>query len=185
MALRLNHQAQYLSLTEEAGSDALISNIHALALTRINPHILKAHLRPGRLSPLGSASLGASLLRILAPATSLPSPAGSALHRIHSTDIENISNAVELACDQGEVRGGDDVLYGRVGLLHTILNIRALPLGKEYLEALSAVFSKIPDLVKIIISTGMLAAQDYVDIHGEREALPLMWPWHDKHYVGA
>lgn len=185
MAMRLAHQAKYLGITEKAAFDTLLSNFQSLALARVNPHILKGNPQVGRLSPLGSASLGASFIRILAFATNFPSSDHSTLNRIHSHDIEALSDAVELACDQGEVRGGDDVLYGRAGLLHAILNIRTLSLNRQYSEALSPIFARIPDLVKAIITTGMLAAQDYVDTHGEREALPLMWPWHNKHYVGA
>lgn len=185
MTLRVLHQAEYLGFTEKGALDTFKASVLSLTLTRINPQIPAGHPRVGRLSPLGSVSLGASLLRILAFDAKLRSTESLDFDRIHFQDIISLSDAVELACDQGEVRGGDEVLYGRAGLLHAILNIRELSLDEDYLKSFSPVFARIPDLINAIISTGRLAAQDYLEIHGEREALPLMWPWHDKHYIGA
>ncbi|WEW55847.1 hypothetical protein PRK78_001280 [Emydomyces testavorans] len=154
MSLRLQRQAKHLQ-TEDMSTDTLISEVQGLANTRLNPQIVKAHLHAGRLSPLGSASFGAPVVRIIAAGQGLPLPTGDGYHRIHKRDIAEVQNAVCVALHQGNERGGDELLYGRVGLLHAILNIRKLRLDDASAEALrSSVFESIPRLVDCIISAG-------------------------------
>lgn len=185
MALRLARQAKYLE-TESMSPDALTSETHIIANTRVNPHMLRIQPRPGKLSPLGSASVGAPVIRILAASSELPSRDSGRCHRIHSHDIAALHDVMEIACEQGDAGGGDDVLFGRAGLLHTVLNIQDIRrTDKETEEALIPIFENIPNLVHVIIEAGKHGAQDFIHDYREREALPLMWPWHDKFYVGA
>ncbi|KAL1955793.1 hypothetical protein VTO42DRAFT_8113 [Malbranchea cinnamomea] len=185
MALRLERQAEYLC-TADMPIESFISKVRNLAATRINPHIQKVSLHPGRLSPIGSASLGAAVVRILAGILELPSTNGGH-HRIHNRDIAILCDAVSTALSQGDLSGGDEVLYGRAGLLLALLNIRTLATGlhKGSKELLAPLFQNIAKLVDVIVSAGVRGSQDYETVHGNREALPLMWPWHEKFYTGA
>ncbi|OJD18299.1 hypothetical protein AJ78_01675 [Emergomyces pasteurianus Ep9510] len=178
MFLRLEEQASYLA--DEDETTPLASEFHEMACSRINQSVPEAaHLRAGRLSPLGSATLGASVLRTLAVV------AGSSSPRASSLSIEILQNATEFAIKQGTVLGGDEALYGRAGLLWALLQIRQRCTDEIYTAALIPVFSMIPRLVSIIIETGKVGASDYKNLYGGQDILPLMWLWHDKYYLGA
>lgn len=185
MALRLERQAIYLG-TDDMPREALTSKVRDIAAARINPHIQQVTLHPGRLSPLGSSSLGSVLVRIFAGVTALPSADGGQ-HRIHNRDIATLQEAVSAALGQGDLSGGDEVLYGRAGLLLALLNVRTLAseLDKGYREPLLPLCEDIPKLIDVIIMAGKQGTQDYEDMHGDEDALPLMWPWHEKYYAGA
>ncbi|EEP81092.1 predicted protein [Uncinocarpus reesii 1704] len=162
------------------------SKAQKLANSRLSPHIGEVSFHTGRLSPLGSASFGAPVTRILAAGQALPSPSGDGYHYIHKRDIAAIQDAMHAALHPGDATGGDELLYGRAGLLHTLLNLRELQLDDETMQVLRAsVFKKIPLLVDSMISSGKLAAREYLELYGEQEYMPLMWPWHDKYYIGA
>ncbi|PGH12191.1 hypothetical protein AJ80_06811 [Polytolypa hystricis UAMH7299] len=179
MFLRLEHQARYLAKREP---------VEALTLSnlRINPNISRAsNLRPGRLSPLGSASLGAAVVRMVVGAVHRGNTSGNAPSRIHRRDIETVHEAVNIAIEEGQQLGGDEALYGRAGLLWAVLNLRKLRFDAASREALEPVFDAIPKLVGNIIGAGILGAQEYLEMYGESSALPLMWPWHGKYYAGA
>ncbi|EER27965.1 Lanthionine synthetase C-like protein [Coccidioides posadasii C735 delta SOWgp] len=184
MALRLQRQAKYFR-AENMSINSLVSETQRLASSRLNPHIMKVNHRAGRLSPLDSASFGAAVVRILAAGRGLASLSEDGQCRIHKRDIAEVQDAMHVALHQGDVRGGDELLYGRIGLLHAILNIRKLRLNIESVEALTAVFEKVPQLIDSIMSGGKLGARDYLELYGEREYMPLMWSWHDKYYIGA
>ncbi|KAK9482880.1 hypothetical protein V1527DRAFT_454615 [Lipomyces starkeyi] len=182
--LRLEQQAP--SLTEKGESP--LPDFHQLAIQRILPRGPQLPLQPGQLSPIGSSSLAAVVLRILASST-----AGNAASRISEDDISYIHKAVELALGHGRVihrrghnMGGDEVLYGRAGLLWAILNIRTQVFDTEIREALLPVFEAVPRLVDVIIEAGRQGARDFAQIHGEQNALPLMWMWLEGYYgLGA
>lgn len=178
MFLRLYYQSDHLVDGGDTGRD-FPTELYSQANARINPHISTANLRPGRLSPLGSASLGAVLLRIAIGSSQFEG------HRVHHRDVRSLQSAVEVALEQGKSLGGDEPLYGRVGLLWAILNIRRLGFDSDTRTALSPLFESIPPLVEAIVETGILGAQSYTTSHGVDFSLPLMWPWHDKDYVGA
>ncbi|PGG99902.1 hypothetical protein AJ79_08384 [Helicocarpus griseus UAMH5409] len=179
MFLRLEEQAGYIADKDDIQS--LASEFHKGATSRINQTASgTSHLRPGRLSPLGSATLGASVLRVLATI------AGSSRKTVSSSEVGDLQGAAELALQQGTILGGDEPLYGRVGLLWAILYIRQLCLDdEENTVTLTPVFTMIPKIVTAIIDTGKVGASEYQNLHGQQGCLPLMWPWHDKYYAGA
>ncbi|KKZ61981.1 hypothetical protein EMCG_03538 [[Emmonsia] crescens] len=178
MFLRLEEQAGYVADGDEI--PFLASEFHELASSRLSHSVSKAsHLRPGQLSPLGSANLGASVLRILAVVT------GSTFQRAASLDIDILQSATESAIKQGTILGGDEALYGRAGLLWALLQIRQRCNDEENTAALTPVFTMIPRLVTVIIETGRVGSRDYRHLYGGQDVLPLMWPWHDKYYLGA
>jgi hypothetical protein len=168
MFLRLDRQSSYLERYPD---------FQTLATKRINPRALKLELQPGRCSPLGSTSLGAAVMRMLS-------------HTNTDSDILDIREAVNEALHQdrvvsyrGHTMGGDEVLYGRAGLLWAVLNLRNHILDKD-IE--NQAFGAVPKLVDAIMDAGKLGAEDYAEQHGESRALPLMWPWFDGYYgVGA
>ena len=185
MALRLERQAPYLA-TDDMPKETFVSKVRGIAAPRINPHIQQVMLHSGRLSPLGSSSLGAVVVRTFAGVTALPSIDGGQ-HRIHNRDIATLQEAVSAALGQGDLSGGDEVLYGRAGLLLALLNIRtlALELDKSEREPLLPLCEEIPKLIDVIIKAGKQGTRDYEDMHDSKDALPLMWPWHEKYYAGA
>lgn len=187
MALRLHRQAQHVA-TPDISAESVISEVQTLAAVKVNPHIQKTSLRPGRLSPLGSVSLGGAVVRILAGISRLPSTEDGKPYRIHRRDIAALREATDVALQQGDLDGGDEVLYGRAGLLVSLLNVQALiPESDDETSKtlLRPIFADIPTLVDTIIQTGVRGAREYVGEFGHQEALPLMWTWHDKFYVGA
>ena len=189
MFLRLEYQASYLTSKDQFP----LPNFRALANAKINSHVLELNLQPGRPSPLGSASLGAAVMRIVAECPISHSNAGNVPSHIDKADIAALHEAVKLALHQshveiyrGHAMGGDEVLYGRAGLLWAILNIRNHIFDEETRTALYPIFKVVPKLVDAIMDAGKLGAQEYVKQHGEPGALPLMWPWFDQYYaVGA
>ncbi len=112
---------------------------------------------------------------------------------INKDDITALHNAVEVALlqdhvvvHQGHAMGGDEVLYGRAGLLWAVLNLQQHAFDENTSTALDPVFGAVPKLVAAIIDSGILGAQQYVKLHGGTNAMPLMWPWFDEYYgVGA
>lgn len=184
MFLRLEQQAMSLVGPGES-PDALVSEFESVANARINPHISAGNLRPGRLSPLGSPSLGACVIRLAVASSQLMKDDSHVRHRVHARDIKILESAIETALGQSQSLGGDEPLYGRVGLLWAILNIRKSNYDPESGAALAPIFEAVPNLLDLIIQTGRLGARDYAKHHGEQYALPLMWPWHDKYYTGA
>ncbi|KAH1545210.1 hypothetical protein KXX57_004815 [Aspergillus fumigatus] len=180
--LRLDHQAA--SLTEEG--ETCSPDYRKLATERIPSHGPKTPLMPGRLSPLGSRSpLAATVMRVLA--------AAKLGHAVSDTDVDTLRDAVAIALKHGHVipqadqnMGGDEVLYGRAGLLWSILNIRVLSLDEKSTEALKPAFESVPHLIKVIIEAGRQGHRDYVQAYGNTDALPLMWTWKESRYgLGA
>ncbi|RHZ55223.1 lanthionine synthetase C family protein [Aspergillus thermomutatus] len=180
--LRLDHQAS--SLTEEGEISS--SGYRKLANERIPSHGPKIPLAPGRLSPLGSGSpLAATVMRIQA--------AAKLGHTVSDTDVDNLRYAVAIALTNGHIvsqanhnMGGDEVLYGRAGLLWSILNMRVLRLDEKSTEALNPVFESVPQLIEVIVEAGRRGFRDYVQAHGNSDALPLMWTWKEGRYgLGA
>ncbi|KAF7164233.1 hypothetical protein CNMCM6106_000814 [Aspergillus hiratsukae] len=180
--LRLDHQAS--SLTEEAETSS--SDYRKLATERIPSHGPKIPLVPGRLSPLGSGSpLAATVMRIQA--------AAKLGHTVSGTDVDNLRDAVAVALKHGHIvpqanqnMGGDEVLYGRAGLLWSILNMRVLSLDEKSTKALKPVFESVPHLIKVIVEAGRQGYEDYVQAYGKSDALPLMWTYKEGRYgLGA
>lgn len=149
------------------------------------PDITKHAPPPGRMSPVGSSSLGSLIVRILA-ACEDPSrrsvsgddtrALGSAVQ--HSLNLEHV-----ISSAPGESRGVDEVLYGRAGLLWAVLSIRGYAAGGgELWRALRPVCEAVPRLVDVIVEAGKRGARDFVDMHGEKGGFPLMWLYKNGRY---
>ncbi|QSS60453.1 lanthionine synthetase C family protein [Histoplasma capsulatum] len=178
MFLRLEQQASYVEDDDEILH--LASEFHELACSRLSYSVPEdIPLRPGRLSPLGSASLGASVLRVFA---GLARPTRQ---KVPSHDIIMLQRTTEFAIKQGTTVGGDEALYGRAGVLLALLQIRQQCKDDGNTAAFTAAFTMIPRLATVIIETGKVGASDYNDLYGGQDALSLMWPWHGKYYLGA
>ncbi|KAK2810000.1 hypothetical protein FQN50_003416 [Emmonsiellopsis sp. PD_5] len=171
MFLRLQEQAAYFTESDDA-SEHLASELYRQAGLRITQHKTGAsHLRPGHLAPVESATLAPPFMRIAA-AVAAPTQ-----QPVHESDIAILQSAVDVALNQGNALGGDEALYGRAGLIWAILYIRRLPLDERNTAALTPLFEKIPNLIGAIVDVGKLGATEYSRLHGDRTALPLMWPW--------
>lgn len=156
----------------------------------VNAQPLELKLQPGRPSPLCSPSLGASIIRILGRTHesdfSVPSP--NIKH-----DITTLHEAVQIAINQdpvvtrnGHSMGGDEVLYGRAGLLWALVNVDRHNVDMETPKALQSVLELKPKLRDAIIDAGKRGVEEYVKVHDEITALPLVWPWLDDYYgLGA
>lgn len=178
MFLRLERQAPYIT---EQGQPPL-PDFGRSADAYTSQH----HLRLGRLSPLGSESLGAPITRILTACSAARSNRTSTNNRIHNRDITLLQEATQAAIDHGITAGGDEALYGRIGLLWAILNLRQCQIEDESFQAgLGPVFENLPRLVDLIVDTGKLGAHEYGRDQGRQDTLPLMWKWHDRYYLGA
>ncbi|KAE8350996.1 putative lanthionine synthetase C family protein [Aspergillus coremiiformis] len=179
--LRLDRQA--LSLTEP---DMAPMDFGKLARERIVSHGPDVPLKPGRLSPLSSSSpVAAAVMRLLAAAT-----VGDV---VLDGDITCLQEAVKLALQNGpmvshknQIMGGDELLYGRPGLLWSILNLRFSNFDKATSKRLQPVFDAGPRIVDVIVDAGRQGRKDYIQIYGEKGALPLMWSWKEgRFYLGA
>ncbi|OGM42881.1 lanthionine synthetase C family protein [Aspergillus bombycis] len=179
--LRLERQA--LSLIEPGKAPI---DFGKLARERIVSHGPNLPLKPGWLSPLGSLSpVTGALMRILAAATD-----GSV---ISDADITCLGDAVRLAIQNGplvpqgdKMMGGDELIYGRPGLLWSILNLRVQHFDENTRRRLQPVFDALPDLVDVIVDAGRQGQKNYIEMHGEKDALPLMWSWKEaRFYLGA
>jgi hypothetical protein len=112
---------------------------------------------------------------------------------VSDTDVDDLRDAVAVALKHGHIvsggnqnMGGDEVLYGRAGLLWSILNMRVLSLDEKSTEGLKPVFESVPQLIKVIVEAGRQGHRDYVEAYGNTDALPLMWPYKENRYgLGA
>jgi hypothetical protein len=103
--------------------------------------------------------------------------------------LATLVNAVDTAITETR-GGGDEVLYGRAGLLWAMLNIRKCireHMGQEgRRHQLHAVVNSesIEKVVNRIIETGKATADAITTGTADEEA-PLCWHWHDKIYLGG
>jgi hypothetical protein len=89
----------------------------------------------------------------------------------------------EAIVPHGEHRmGGDEMLYGRAGLLWVLLNVRTHRFSEETEAALGPVFDMVPRLIRVIIEAGREGSKDYVQKHGKKNAHPLMYAWMEGYY---
>ncbi|KAL4809862.1 hypothetical protein BDV18DRAFT_49900 [Aspergillus unguis] len=166
--LRLAHQAPLLA--------SPVPDFKSLASARIPNHGPDLPLHIGGLSPLPSKSpIAAVSLRIL-DALSNSNAAGA------EADISCLNDAIDLALSHGSTGfyhghnlGADEVLFGRTGLLWSLVNIRAK--ATESSSALEPILARIPALVRAIIESGREGVAEYIKEHGKEGALPLMWIW--------
>ncbi|KAL4973021.1 hypothetical protein BDW66DRAFT_154172 [Aspergillus desertorum] len=179
--LRLAQQAPLLAETAVS-----LPDFYSLASARIPVHGPDTPLRIGGLSPLASGSpIAATVLRIL------HKTATKRLETVSDHDLKSLSDAVHLALSHGPTAfyhgnhlGADEVLFGRAGLLWALLNIRAataeLPHAQK--ELLQPILYHVPKIIRLIIEAGRQGAVEYAKNHGEKHALPLMWPWKPGNY---
>ncbi|OJJ47509.1 hypothetical protein ASPZODRAFT_63312 [Penicilliopsis zonata CBS 506.65] len=166
-----------------------LPDFRTLARQRIPTHGPDIPLQVGRLSPLPSNSpIAALVMRILEKAT-----AGETALGISQSDIACLEEAVELALSHGPLAfyhghdmGADEILFGRAGLLWAIVHIRTHVFDSETRQKFLPIFEAVPELIDVIIASGRQGAAEYVRAHGDEDALPLMWPWHEGYYgLGA
>lgn len=182
--LRLDYQSSVL-----ADDDAPSPNYRQHAFQRIPAEFPDTPLIASRLSPSGSFSpLVAISLRILA-AVAKSNWGPCARVSLPREDIDCLHDAVSLALKNGPLVphdgrnvGGDDILYGRTGLLWLLLNVRVHQFNDETQKALSPVMAMIPDLVSSIVDAGRQGSKDYIEKHGSHDAHPLMYVWLEGHY---
>lgn len=175
--LRLDHQKASLSEHGEPSID-----FGELARERVPARGPDIELLPGRLSPVGSSSpLAAVVMRILT--------AASYGGKVNADDIEVLRDAVKIALQNGplvphggRMMGGDEVLFGRAGLLWAILNIREHEFDDQTRTSLQPIFDAVPSLIDVIVDAGRKGRDSYVEKHGSEDALPLMWTWMEGHY---
>ncbi|PLN84168.1 putative lanthionine synthetase C family protein [Aspergillus taichungensis] len=174
--LRLARQASSLSDGKDQPPD-----FRNLVNEYILPDGPDAPILPARLSPVGSAPVAAVVTRILA--------AGTFGGAVSDSDISCLRKTVDIAlanppllAHSGRRMGGDELLYGRGGLLWAVLNIRVLRFDHQTTKALQPVFDAIPRFVDVVVQAGREGHKDYVQRHGEKDALPLMWAWMEDYY---
>lgn len=184
MFMRLDQQAQVL-----AEKGAPVPDYREIVNERTLPQGPSMPLSPGRLSPVGSSCpLTAVLLRILS-ATTLNGGGSD----VSKDDIRCLYDAVKMALSNGHVvshggrnMGGDELMYGRAGLLWAIMNIRVHRFSEDTTKALTPIFEAVPSLVDEIIDAGRQGSRDYMKKYGARSSLPLMWVWMEgSYYLGA
>lgn len=147
-------------------------------------------LIPSRLSPAGSFSPITSVTLHILSAVAQSNWGSDAKPSLAPKLITYLRDAVNLALKNGFIvphndlrMGGDEMLYGRAGLLWLLLNVRAHQFSAETEIALAPVLGMIPQLVRVIIEAGREGSKDYVQKHGEKDAHPLMYAWMEGHYA--
>ncbi|KAJ7621113.1 hypothetical protein FB45DRAFT_134767 [Roridomyces roridus] len=116
-------------------------------------------------------------------------------HESGTSCAQLIQSAVTMALseerhlDQGDQDGGCEVLYGRAGLLYSLLRLRATATS-DLPNAIAALCSDetIGLVVESIIHRGEKGAALYAQDLAGRIPAPspsLMWTWHRKRYLGA
>lgn len=179
MYMRLHIQAGALDLPPDV-RDSLTSYAVSHLPRRLSHH----EPRAGHISPLDS-HIGPAILIIL---HELRRPT-SFDDSIWNAAVSTFKGAVEIASTDERI-GGDEVLYGRAGLLWGMLNVLKCidaEMGERQRWAeISGIVeeSTIEKVVRKIIQVGELGAKIYRD-HHDKSGPPLIWMWHDKCYLGA
>lgn len=144
----------------------------------------------GRLSALAS-NVGPSFMRVLAYCEQLNLRPEADLTP-DPEDFRLFTQAVERATLHGPVYtfkgfrlGGDELIFGRAGLLWALLTLKKHVTGTSgpITAHLDTASQSIPKLVDAIIAGGKQGSQDFVKLYGSRDALPLMWQWMEGYYA--
>jgi hypothetical protein len=147
-------------------------------------------LLPSRLSPAGSFSpITAVSLHILSAvaetnwgADSKPSLSPEIITCLQDAVNQALKNG--FIVPHGEHRmGGDEMIFGRAGLLWLLLNVRVHHFSEKTQTALAPVLNMIPKLIRVIIEAGREGSKDFMQKHGEKDAHPLMYVWMEGHYA--
>ncbi|KAG8906719.1 hypothetical protein FRB99_006317 [Tulasnella sp. 403] len=181
----------YMRLAAQAKALALPTELKASFPSRILSHIPESistthNPEAGYLSPLDT-KLGPALLVIL---YELRFP-GTYHDIIWTRAVTMLKTAVNVAATDGR-SGGDEVLYGRAGLLWGMLNLKECldeSLGDEKKrKELGKIVNEdtVGYVVDVIIEVGKFCAKEYKKAHSDGvPPPPLVWPWHDSYYLGA
>jgi hypothetical protein len=147
-------------------------------------------LIPSRLSPAGSLSPTTAVSLHILYAVAQSNWEKDAKVSLGPELTTYLRDALKLALQNGAVvphndrkMGGDEMLFGRAGLLWLLLNVRAYKFSADTETALAPVLDMIPQLIRVIIEAGREGSKDYVQSHGEEDAHPLMYPWMEGHYA--
>ncbi|CAI7587591.1 unnamed protein product [Penicillium glandicola] len=182
--LRLDYQSSVLEDDKAASLD-----YRRYALQRIPSSLPDTPLLSSRLSPIGSSSpLTAVTLRILGEFAK-NNWEDSANVSIAKEDITCLHDAMQgalenepLVTHNGRKMGGDEMLFGRAGLLWLLLNIRAHHFDQETQEFLAPVLGGIPELIRVIVDAGRQGSKEYTEKNGVQDAHPLMYVWMEGYY---
>lgn len=183
--MRLDYQSSVL-----ANQKAASSEFREYALQRIPSGLPDMPLLSSRLSPAGSLSPVTAVALHILSAVAESKWGSDAQPSLSPELITCLQDAVNLALKNeaivphGEHRmGGDEMLYGRVGLLWLLLNVRAHRFSDETEAALAPVLDMVPQLIRVIIEAGREGSRNYLQKHGEKDAHPLMYAWMEGHYA--
>ena len=103
----------------------------------------------------------------------------------------SLQNAIQVAMQQNETfeynghsMGVDEILNGRVGLLWSLIRIHGEVHVSDKISKLLE--ESIPKITNAILTAGKDGAQKFLQREGQKDSMPLMWPWIDYHYsLGA
>ncbi|KAJ5774462.1 hypothetical protein N7457_009358 [Penicillium paradoxum] len=162
---------------------------HNYALQRIPSSLPDTPLLASRLSPIGSSSpMTAVSLRILATLAKTHWQKNADVS-IAREDITCLHDAVQLALNNeplvahdGRRMGGDEMLFGRAGLLWALLNIRAHNFDQETQNLLLPVLETIPEFIRVVVDAGQQGSREYIEKNGHKDAHPLMYAWVEGYY---
>ena len=173
-------------------------------------------LSPRRLSPLDS-ELGTAVLEIMRQLKK-NSASSSSSSRLTDQDEDQLRWVSALRILRGNINvalehdryirsgGGCEALYGRVGLLWALFNLRRLchdsqsvssrkvkggRKGGRRSEMVRGLADHVRDevlqkLVDMVVEAGKTGAEMYKAQYGEKPAgMRLIWNWHDSWYLGA
>ncbi|TDL19620.1 hypothetical protein BD410DRAFT_830241 [Rickenella mellea] len=165
--------------------DDVKNSLQALIRTHLPP-LAEYQPVPGYLSPL-ETPVGPALVEVF---TDLVYPPGSAA--VWKTSLTTVKNSIRVASHDFHT-GGDEVLYGRAGMLWGMLNLvrwadrnSKEPDQVRRLELASIVDAHtLSKVIGRIIDIGKAGSTAFIRKEGSEESLPLMWEWHGKYYLGA
>lgn len=179
MYMRLELQSGALDLPPE-----LQKSLSSYAVSHLPRRLSHHEARAGHISPLDS-HIGPAIVIILHELHH-PSTFDDSVWRAALTTLKG---AVEIATKDERI-GGDEVLYGRAGLLWGMLNILKCvddEMGEQSRWSDIGVVVETATIEKIaqkLIQVGELGAKMYRE-HHDPSGPPLIWMWHDKCYLGA
>lgn len=182
--LRLNYQAQLLSDANAPSPDYL-----QYALDRIPKGFPTAPLIPSRLSTSSLSPVPGVVLRIFAAVAQTHWGVDSK-PSISEEDINCLEEATQISLKNGHLvhhngnnMGGDELLFGRAGLLWALLNVRAHQYDDKTQKALVPLLQLIPKLIDTIVDAGREGSRLFTEKNGEENAHPLMYAWMEGHYA--
>ncbi|KAG9000399.1 hypothetical protein FRB94_005453 [Tulasnella sp. JGI-2019a] len=192
MYIRLAIQAKATGLSQD-----IVDRLPAYARSHLSIDQKYGRPKPGHLAPLDSW-VGHAVLEVI---YELHYPSPTHHTSIWTAAADGVRSAILTALED-EGLGGDEVLYGRAGLLWAMLVLHtcvAQGLGAPDRRRELAIIineTQIGQVVGMIIQTGIHGAkafkseyhEEYRTLFGKHKSqdeIPLMWPWHGKFCLGA